>query len=327
MAARFDCKPVIRPIVRGAVALAASAIALIGVSGAETFSASDVLFRDITGVIDIKTTSGDEIDIVITQGGTYAPITVEEIDGVVTITGEPWKDDGEKDCCDDRITRDFSPREGRTLTDGEPLDEGLFAAYPTIEISMPFEGDVEFIDARIQLALERLGGSLKLDACYVYGETSDVEEAVIGLVHGSRLVMGKVNGGLEIDISGDADLRVGDASMVDVDIAGPGDVIFGDIDGMLDVSIAGSGLVRTTRMDGPMTVRIAGSGAVVVKAGRTDKLRTFIDGSGGVFFGGAVTRPELKLYGSSEVHMDSVNGRIVRHGGGSVYVSGAKVDK
>ncbi len=294
-------------------------------AGAETYHLSDVSFRDFTGTVDIKTTSGDEVDVTIRQGKTYAPLKLEEKDGVLIITGEKWKEDDGLDCCDRRITRQFEPREGRTLKDGEPVDETLFAAYPTIEILMPFEGDVEFIDARIKLAMERLGGSLNLDACYVYGETSDLGEAVIGVVHGSRLVTGNVKGGLEIDVSGDADVRTGDASIVDVDIAGPGDVVLGDIDGMLDISIAGSGLVRAARMDGPMTVRIAGSGAVAVKAGRTDKLRAFIDGSGGVFFRGAVTQPELTLYGSSEVRMDSVNGRITRHGkGGAVYVNGVR---
>ena len=312
---------------RGAVLFAVGAASLAGVSQAETFAASNVSFRDITGTVEIKTTSGDEIDIVIRQGKTHAPIKLEEKDGIVTIIGERWKEEETRDCCNSRINREFHPREGRTLTTGEPVDEGFFENWPVIEVSMPFKGNVEFIDARMKLAMERLGGSLNLDACYVYGETGDVDQAVVGVIHGSRLVMGNVKAGLEIDVSGDADVRVGDASMVDIDIAGPGDVVLGDIDGMLDVSIAGSGLVRTTRMDGPMMVRIAGSGAVVVKAGRTDKLRAFIDGSGGVFFGGAVTQPELKLYGSSEVHMDSVNGRITRHGGGAVYVNSVKIEK
>jgi hypothetical protein len=304
-----------------AVTLAATA------AHAETYALSDVSFRDYTGTVEIKTTSGDEVDITIRQGKTYAPVKLEEKDGVLIITGEKWKEDDGLDCCDRRINREFLPREGRKLTTGEPVDEDLFAAYPVIEILMPYEGDVEFIDARIKLAMQRLGGSLNLDACYVYGETSDVGEAVIGIVHGSRLVMGNVKGGLEIDVSGDADLRAGNASIVDVDIAGPGDVVLGDIDGMLDVSIAGSGLVRATRMDGPTTVRIAGSGALAVKAGRTGKLRAFIDGSGGVFFGGAVTQPELTLYGSSAVRMDSVNGRITRNGkGGTVYVGGVKLE-
>lgn len=191
---------------------------------------------------------------------------------------------------------------------------------------MPYEGDVEFIDARIRLSMERLAGALHLDSCFVYGETSDVEEAIVNIIQGSRLVMGEVKAGLEIDVSGDADLRVGNASMVDVDMAGPGDVILGDIDGMLDVSIAGSGLVRAARLDGPMTVRIAGSGAVAVKGGSADKLRAFIDGSGAIFFSGAVTQPELKLYGSSEVRVDEINGRLIRHGGGAVYVKGVKVE-
>ncbi|WDI31474.1 hypothetical protein PUV54_16100 [Hyphococcus flavus] len=311
---------------RAVTALAASAAVLAGMSSAETFTASEISFRDITGTVEIKTTSGDEMDISIQQGTTYRQVRLEEKDGVVTVVMDPWKEEEGLDCCDKRITRTFDARATREMTTGEPLDEALFADYPTIEVSMPFQGDVEFIDARIKLAMERLGGALHLDSCFVYGETSDLEEAVVNIIHGSRLVMGNVSAGLEIDVSGDADLRVGDASMVDVDVAGPGDVILGDIDGMLDISIAGSGLVRAARLDGPMTTRIAGSGAVAVKAGTADKLRAFIDGSGAIFFGGAVTQPELKLYGSSEVRVDEINGRLTHHGSGAVYVKGVKVD-
>jgi hypothetical protein len=311
---------------RTALSFAAGALALWAPSNAETFTASEISFRDITGTVEIKTTSGDEIDVSIRQGTTYRQVRLEEKDGVVTVVMDPWKEEEGRDCCDRRITRTFDARADRKVTTGEPLDEPLFADHPTIEVSMPFEGDVEFTDARIKLSMERIRGSLHLDSCFVYGETSDVGEAVINIIHGSRLVMGNVAAGLEIDVSGDADVRVGDASMVDVDVAGPGDVILGDIDGMLDISIAGSGLVRAARLDGPMTTRIAGSGAVAVKAGTADKLRAFIDGSGAIFFGGAVTQPEVKLYGSSEVRVDQINGRLTHHGSGAVYVKGVKVE-
>jgi hypothetical protein len=287
---------------------------------AETFETNAISFRDITGSIEIATTTGDTIDIEIRQGAVHHPVTLVEEDGVVVVAGEKWREEEDRNCCDSRILREFHPREGRELTTGEPVDEGFFEDYPTIVVSMPFEGDVEFLDARMKLQLDRLDGSLLLEGCYVYGETSDLDEAVIGLVHGSRLVIGNVAGGLEIDISGDADLRAGDAAIVDVDIAGPGDVVLGDVTGLLDVSIAGSGLVRATRVDGPVTARIAGSGGLGVMDGRADRLRVTIDGSGGVFFGGAAVQPELRLFGSSEVRLGAVSGRIIRHGGGAVYV-------
>ncbi|GJL95168.1 MAG: hypothetical protein DHS20C05_15730 [Hyphococcus sp.] len=301
--------------------IAVSAVAIFSAAEAETYELNKVSFRDVTGSIEIVTTSGDKTDVEIRQGKTYRRIDMVEKDGELIISGERWRDDDADNCCDNRIRREFKPRAGRKLTTGEPVDEGFFEDYPTIVVTMPFKGDVDFIDARIKLAMDRLGGALGLDACYVYGQASDVDEAVIGVIHGSRLVIGNVKAGLEIDISGDADVMAGDASMVDVDIAGPGDVILGDIDGMLDISIAGSGLVRATRLDGPMTARIAGSGGVAVKSGKADHLRAIIDGSGGIYFGGAVTQPDLRLSGSSEVRMKSVNGRVTRHGGkGNVYI-------
>lgn len=302
------------------VSMLAGSVSLIATASAATFETNKISFQDITGTVEIKTTTGDEIDVEIQQGAKFTNIEVVEEDGVVRVTGVRWVDDEDRNCCDNRITRTVEPRKGRTVTTGEPVDEAFFAEYPTITVSMPVEGDVDFIDARMKLTMERLDGRLGLDACYVYGETADVEEAAVGIIHGSRLVMGDVASGLEIDISGDADFLAGDVAMVDVDIAGPGDVILGDIDGMLDVSIAGSGIVRATRVDGPMTVRIAGSGGAAVKSGRADKLKATIDGSGGVYFGGLVAQPELRLYGSSEVRMRSVSGRIIHHGGGDVYV-------
>ncbi|MEM9494457.1 MAG: hypothetical protein AAGA09_00515 [Pseudomonadota bacterium] len=298
-----------------------------GSADAATFTAEKISFRDITGAVEIRTHSGGEIEITIEQGKEYTQVALSEVDGTVIVRGEKWKEEETRDCCNTRINREFYPREGRELTTGEPVDEGFFGDYPTIVVSTPLNSDIEFIDARIKLAMERLQGALSLDACYVYGETSDVEEAVIGVIHGSRLVVGNIDAGLEIDVSGDADVMTGDAATVDVDIAGPGDVILGSVDGMLDVSIAGSGLVRTARLDGPLTTRIAGSGAVVVAQGNADRLRATIDGSGGVFFDGNVTQPELRLFGSSEVRMKSVSGRITHHGGGAVYVGGERVEK
>lgn len=304
----------------GLVSIVTGSAALFTVASAATFETDKISFRDITGTVEIKTTNGDEIDIEIEQGALFTNIDVVEKDGVVYVTGVRWVDNEDRNCCDNRITRTVEPRKGRKVTTGEPVDEALFAEYPTITVSMPVAGDVDFIDARMKLTMERLDGRLGLDACYVYGETADVGEAAVGIIHGSRLVMGDVASGLEIDISGDADFLAGDVAVVDVDIAGPGDVILGDIDGMLDISIAGSGIVRATRVDGPMTVRIAGSGGAAVKSGRADRLKATIDGSGGVYFGGLVAQPELRLYGSSEVRMRSVSGRVIHHGGGDVYV-------
>lgn len=310
-----------------AALIGANFIAMIGASTAATFETNKISFRNITGAVEIATTSGDEIDIVIRQGKTYRLVQLSEKDGVVIVEGEKWREEDERNCCGMRIRREVNLRKERKMTTGEPVDEELFDDFPTYVISMPFKGDVEFIDARVKLEMERLDGALSLDACYVYGETGDLDQASVGLVHGSRLVMGNIASGLEIDLSGDADVMAGDAAMVDIDIAGPGDVILGDIDGMMDVSIAGSGLVRAMRLDGPLTARIAGSGAVFVKGGDANRLRATIDGSGGVYFDGAVHRPDLRLYGSAEVRMKSVEGRITQHGAGAVYVGGELVEK
>ena len=312
---------------KAATLVALGAVLIASPAGAARYTASKLVLENVTGAVEIVTTSGDEVDVQIRQGKTYHQVAVVEDEGVVTLTGEKWKEEETRDCCNDRIRRTFDARKDRKMSTGAPVDEDFFSDYPTIVISMPRKGDVTFVDARMKLKMETIEGALNLDACYVYGEAGDAGEAVVGIIAGSRLVMGDVGSGLEIDVSGDADLLTGDASTVDIDIAGPGDVVIGKVDGMLDVSIAGSGTVRGESLDGPMITRIAGSGAVSVKSGRADKLKAIIDGSGGVEFGGTAVQPELKLFGSAEVRMGAVSGRITRAGGGEVYVAEKLVPK
>lgn len=296
-------------------------------AGAARFTADKVVLENVTGAVEITTNGGDETGVVIRQGKVYHRIGVSESDGVVTLKGEQWKSPNTESCCDSRIHRTVNLRKDRSVSKGAPVDEKLFADYPTIIVTMPRKSDVSFVDARMKLKMDSIDGSLSLDACYVYGEAGDVGEAVIGLIDGSRLVMGNVGAGLEVDVSGDADLLTGDAAMADIDIAGSGDVVVGDIDGMLDVSIAGSGTLRANRLAGPLTARIAGSGGVSVKAGRADVLKVVIDGSGGVFFGGTAVRPDLRLSGSAEVRMGALSGRLTHIGGGEVYIADKLVEK
>ena len=290
------------------------------IASAATFTAEKVSFLDITGTVEVKTTSGDEIDIEIRQGLEHMSIQLSEKDGELIVSGEPWRDDEARDCCDQRISRFFDARRGRKLKDGEPVDEAFFADHPTIIISVPVETDLSFDNARMRLSLQRLAGELNLNSCYVYGETAQLDSAIIGLVDGSRLVIGDVAAGLELDISGDADFLAGNVAMADIDIAGPGDVILGDIDGMLDVSIAGSGIVRANRMTGPIAARIAGSGGLGVKDGRADTLKATLDGSGGIYFGGIAKNPDIRIAGSGEVRLREVQGRMTHVGSGDVYV-------
>jgi hypothetical protein len=312
-----------------------SVIAVLSVFGiassasAARYTASSVLFQDITGDVKITTTGGDDVDVTIRQGKTYHPIEAKLVDGALIITGERWREEDTRDCCNTRIRRTENLKRDRVAAVGAaPTDRNAFLEeFPIIEVAIPRKLDVSFVDARIKLAMEALDGRLMLDACYVYGETGNLGQATIGVISGSRLAIGDVKSMLELDVSGDADVTGGSAAMADIDIAGPGDVMIGAVDGMLDVSIAGSGLARVARIDGPMTVRIAGSGAVAVQGGKADKLTVTIDGSGGVFHEGAAASPVLRLYGSPTVRLGSVSGRITRHGHGEVFVGDKLVMK
>ncbi len=298
-------------------------------ASAARYTASKVLFQDITGDVKITTTGGEDVEVNVRQGKAYHKVDVKLVDGELVITGERWREEEQKDCCNTRITRTENLKRDRIAAIGKaPADPNAFLEdFPVIEVSLPRKNDVAFVDARMKLAMEATDGRLMLDACYVYGETGNLGQATIGVISGSRLAIGDVKSGLELDVSGDADVTGGTAAMADIDIAGPGDVMIGAVDGMLDVSIAGSGLARIARIDGPMTARIAGSGAVLVQGGKADKLTVAIDGSGGVFHEGSAVAPTLRLYGSPTVSLGAVDGRITRHGRGEVYVGGKLVSK
>jgi hypothetical protein len=313
---------------RGSTAILAVLAAAFGASEADAarYTASKVHFQDITGEVIVTTTGGEDVDVTIRQGKINRPVSVNLVNGELVIAGERWVEEETKDCCENRITRTENLRRTRGT---EPLrpDDSFFADYPVIEISVPRKNDVSFTDARIKLTMGALDGRLMLDACYVDGETGALGQATIGVISGSRLAIGDVKSMLELDVSGRAAVTGGSAAMVDIDIAGPGDVMIGSVDGMLDVSIAGSGHVRTGSLDGPLDVRIAGSGAVAVQGGKADKLTATIDGSGGLIMEGAAVSPTLRLYGSPVVRFGSVMGRITRHGAGEVYVGDRLVSK
>jgi hypothetical protein len=279
-----------------------------------------VSFQDITGTVTITTTGGEDVELTIKQGKVYRTLTVKQEGDELIIVGERPLEPDYRDCCNDRIRRNESFAIDRASPSAEPSVDALFADHPVIEIAVPRKNDISFTDARIKLKMGALDGRLMLDACYVYGETETLGAATIGVVAGSRLALGDVKSMLELDISGDAEVFGGSAAMADIDIAGPGAATLGAIDGMVDISIAGSGVARTGRIDGPMTVRIAGSGAAVAQGGRADKFTATIDGSGEAVLEGVAVNPEVRLYGSSIVRLGAVEGRVIRHGMGEVYV-------
>lgn len=291
---------------------------------AARYKASKISFQDITGAVTVTTTGGEDVELTITQGKVYRPLTVKLEGDELIIAGESPTEPYYRDCCNERIRRDESLARDRQAAAArpEPSPDALFADYPVIQIAMPRKNDIAFTDARIKLKLGALDGRLMLDACYVYGETESLGAATIGVIAGSRLAIGDVKSMLELDISGDAEVVGGSAAMIDIDIAGPGTATIGAVDGMADISIAGSGVARTGRIDGPLTVRIAGSGVAIAQGGRIDKFTATIDGSGEAVVEGTAVNPEVRLYGSSIVRFGAVEGRLVRHGMGEVYVGG-----
>jgi hypothetical protein len=179
---------------------------------AARYKAAKVSFQDITGAVTVTTTGGEDVELKITQGKVYRPISVRMEGDTLIIAGEPPTDLDFRDCCNDRIRRSES-LVGDRAGGAPPSPDSIFADYPVIEISMPRKNDLSFEDARLRLKLGALDGRLMLDACYVYGETETLGSATIGVIAGSRLALGDVKSMLELDVSGDAEVFGAAAAM------------------------------------------------------------------------------------------------------------------
>ena len=91
------------------LALAAAAFAALSPAFAARFETARVELRDVTGEVRITTTAGEETEVKITQQGKTTPIVdVRLVDGVLVLSGERWKEDEDRNCCDNRITRNES---------------------------------------------------------------------------------------------------------------------------------------------------------------------------------------------------------------------------
>lgn len=298
--------------------------ALLGAWAAE-FSAEKVTLSNVRARLELQTGSFDQVNVTIQQGKAYHRLRVEEVGGVLGITGDFQGIETQDHCCSDNIRRDFRPANPQNDGDGRGQAEAPDSDFPVILITAPASVDLEIFNSHLEVEAGAIEGRLLLEACAIYGEFGVLDHAVINLLPGSRLVVGDVKSLLELDISGDASLVGGNVSMIDADIAGSGDVTVSSVTGMADISIAGSGRVRMAHINGPLTARIAGSGVVSAQSGTADPLRVLIDGSGGVYLQGQAKSPDLRLSGSAEVRLRSVAGQIRRHGIGVVFVGGEEL--
>ncbi len=128
------------------------------------------------------------------------------------------------------------------------------------------------VDGRMEVAVGgsgsvRTGSSRSLAASVggsgsiTTGATEDMEANIGG---SGSIVVANVNGPVDISIggSGDVTIRGGRATMMDVAVAGSGNVRFDGTANSLEASIAGSGDVRITEVTGPVSRSIVGSGEV-----------------------------------------------------------------
>lgn len=132
-----------------------------------------------------------------------------------------------------------------------------------------------------------------------------------------------VAGDVNLAIAGSSDVRLYDAGMASISLAGDGDATVGVIRNGLTVSIAGSGDLTASRVDGPTNIAVQGSGNVTIRDGHAGVLSVAIAGEGDVIHNGVADRLDAAILGSGDVRVRRVTGQVTRRvlGGGDIVVS------
>jgi len=145
---------------------------------------------------------------------------------------------------------------------------------------------------------------------------------------GNALV-GDITGKLEVESSGSGDVQAGTAASVSISSAGSGNVTVGAVAGDMEVSLAGSGGATLAAANGALDISIAGSGDVTVNGGVMKDADISIAGSGDVSVKGPVQALSVSIAGSGDVDVSAatnVDSSILGSGDVRVAVVSGRLD-
>jgi hypothetical protein len=193
-----------------------------------------------------------------------------------------------------------------------------------MRISAPLGTPVEIEDMVGRITGGDLDAPLKLDGSSLDVRFGRVTDARVSIAGAGKIQLGVVQKALEIEVAGSGKFEAASAQVARITIAGGGDVKLGPVATGLTTEVAGSGDVRVASINGPLEVTIAGSGSVYVEGGRATPLKVEIAGSGDVVHRGEAVDPNVGIYGSGSVKVQSYSGRLKQEiaGSGSFEVLG-----
>ena len=251
-----------------------------------------LVIEDFIGTVTISTDAGKSLRI--KDRDNAGDLKINDRDGSLVIDGGIEKVDGSK--CQGHYGRFnftfFSDKERKGNIGGyKDLDE-----YPKLTITAP--DDVNLI----------------IRNSAIFGTAGNIGSGDLDLRHCGNLEIGDINGPLDLNVRGSADVKTGNAKSVDARISGSGDLEMLDIeDGTFSVS--GSGDIEignATSLD----VRVSGSGDISFEdVSGNAKFRSSGSGDveGGEVFGGL----DYDASGSGDLDIENVVGDL------SVEISGS----
>ncbi|MBL4870785.1 MAG: DUF2807 domain-containing protein [Robiginitomaculum sp.] len=194
----------------------------------------------------------------------------------------------------------------------------------------------------------------------IFGDVEDIGSADIQMGSCGNLKFGDVNGNLDLGISGNADVEMGDIGPANISISGAGDFVAGDlasadiyVSGSGDLEVgdilafanihsSGAGDIKIARIKGGLEyrgsgasdfdadyvgggdlyIRVSGSGDVNIDDGDIIALDIVASGASDVVFGGHSKSAKARASGASDVTIDRPSGDLHTSdsGAGDVHV-------
>ncbi len=286
-----------------AAALTFPAVAENWITGqTKTFNARNVSVHDIVGNVSIAVRDGGPATVQINGDKQRVDETSVRVEGdTVQVAGHAYNE-----VWDWHHWFDFSDH----TTHGSLQ----------VKISMPRGGDVHVDGLVGDAQIGDTMGSMHFEAVATNSTIGRVSDAKIELAGSGKISVAQVQGDLKVDTAGAGKIMVGNVGGVHADVAGSGAIELGNVNGDLHLDIAGSGDFSAKRLNGGAHIDIAGSGSVRIDDGQADPFHVDILGSGDVRFGGVAVDPHVSGFGSGQVRIHAIKGKLSSDGMANVKI-------
>ncbi|MCQ8184040.1 GIN domain-containing protein [Parvularcula maris] len=243
--------------------------------------------------------------------------------------------------------------------------EKMLEDRPTLTITAPEGTDITIGGSAFKLTTEGDAGSVTItNNIHLWARLNDAEEADVSVhgsgylkmgdiarmlgasVHGSGDIIAGAAQSAELSVHGSGDLEMdgvrerlrasvhgsGDLNVKEVggsakaNVHGSGDIELGSVAGGFDGKVHGSGDLKVREVAGRVDAGIHGSGDLDIDGGEADELTVSVHGSGEFTFRGTAKTAKLRSWGSGEIEVAEVSGRVEAKGK-NIRVDGQRIGR